>query len=76
MGYLEAKLPKKKDDATEYNEILLRRHAGALGLSSLIQAFPYEIPDKWMVECLIKLASCISDPGIIQVGDALYFFNQ
>lgn len=46
---------------------MLKRHAGALGLSCLIDAFPYEVP-KWMPAVLIELAELISDPVPIQVS--------
>ncbi|RGB33631.1 hypothetical protein C1646_815894 [Rhizophagus diaphanus] len=48
-----------------FQEAVLTRHAAVLGLSCLIDAFPYEVP-KWMPEVLVKLAECISDPVPIQ----------
>jgi len=35
-----------------------------LGLSCLVQAYPYEIPN-WLPEVLVILAGCISDPSPI-----------
>lgn len=69
---LKEKLPKKSKDGTikdlkekpEYNKILIKRHAGVLGLSSLVQAFPYEIP-KWLPEVLCSIALCINNPSPI-----------
>jgi len=49
-----------------FAEAVLKRHAAVLGLSCLVDAFPYEIP-KWMPDVLVKLAGCISDPAPIQV---------
>lgn len=57
-----------------FQEALLKKHAGVLGLSSLIDAFPYEVP-KWMPEVLVQLAGCISEPAAIQVCCLLRFFN-
>ncbi|CAG8548665.1 30916_t:CDS:10 [Gigaspora margarita] len=48
-----------------FQEAILTRHAGVLGLSCLVNAFPYDVP-KWMPEVLVKLAECISDPAPIQ----------
>ncbi|RUP06523.1 armadillo-type protein [Jimgerdemannia flammicorona] len=65
--------PRKRATASEraiipvgFQEAVLKRHAGALGLSCLIGAFPYEVP-KWMPAVLIELAGLISDPVPIQV---------
>lgn len=58
-----------------YNEALLKKHAGVLGLSSLIDAFPYEVP-KWMPEVLVQLAGCISEPAAIQVRGLNVFCFQ
>ncbi|CAJ0904050.1 1258_t:CDS:10 [Entrophospora sp. SA101] len=70
---LETKIPprKKTNQAPRaalplgFQEAILTRHAGVLGLSCLIDAFPYEVP-KWMPDVLVKLANCISDPVPIQ----------
>jgi proteasome activator subunit 4 len=56
-----------------FQEALLKKHAGVLGLSSLIDAFPYEVP-KWMPEVLVQLAGCISEPAAIQVCCLLNFY--
>ena len=39
---------------------LVRRHAGVLGLASLVGAFPYTVPD-WMPAIVVELATHISD---------------
>ncbi|KAJ2768107.1 Proteasome activator BLM10, partial [Coemansia nantahalensis] len=52
-------------DPPAYARMLLNRHAGVLGLSCLVLAFPYTIPD-WMPEVLVRLAQCIDDPNPIQ----------
>jgi proteasome activator subunit 4 len=49
-------------------ETLIRRHAAVLGLSSIITAFPYEIPS-WMPSTLAFLANKASgDRGMISVS--------
>ncbi|KAJ2740126.1 Proteasome activator BLM10, partial [Coemansia sp. BCRC 34301] len=52
-------------DPVAYGRLALTRHAGVLGLSCLVLAFPYTIPD-WLPEVLILLAGCIDDPNPIQ----------
>jgi hypothetical protein len=69
---LKEKLPKKSkknttknlEEKPEYNKILIKRHAGVLGLSSLVQAFPYDIPS-WLPEVLCTIALCINNPSPI-----------
>ena len=71
---LKTKLPKRRRDRETgkliempgFADALLQKHAGALGLSCLVSAFPYEVP-KWMPEVLCELANCMSDPAEIQV---------
>jgi proteasome activator subunit 4 len=47
------------------SETLIRRHAAVLGLSSIISAFPYEVPE-WMPSTLAFLANRASgDRGMI-----------
>jgi proteasome activator subunit 4 len=48
----------------------LKRHGAILGLSSLVLAFPYHVPD-WMPDLLIVLAKCISDPAPISASTCL-----
>lgn len=42
------------------------RHAGVLGLSSCIKAFPYDVPD-WMPQMLVEIGNHLHDPNPIQV---------
>jgi proteasome activator subunit 4 len=44
--------------------VVLRKHGAALGLSAIILAYPYEVPD-WMPELLVTLAEHASDPDPI-----------
>ncbi|KAG9300251.1 hypothetical protein G9A89_011324 [Geosiphon pyriformis] len=70
---LETKIPSRQrsDQAPRaalplgFTEAVLKRHAAVLGLSCLIDAFPYEVP-KWIPEVLVLLSDCISDPVPIQ----------
>ena len=49
-------------------ETLIRRHASVLGLSAIISAFPYEVPD-WMPSTLAFLANKASgDRGMISIS--------
>ncbi|KAJ2549789.1 Proteasome activator BLM10, partial [Coemansia sp. RSA 1933] len=48
-----------------YSKLIPTRHAGVLGLSCLVLAFPYTIPE-WMPAVLVQLAECIDDPNPIQ----------
>ena len=72
---LEIKIPPRKRTGQAprsalppgFQEAVLTRHAAVLGLSCLVDAFPYEVP-KWMPEILVKLAECVSDPAPIQVS--------
>ncbi|KAJ2885682.1 Proteasome activator BLM10 [Coemansia aciculifera] len=56
---------KPPKNPAAYNRLVLTRHAGVLGLSCLVLAFPYNIPD-WLPEVLVLLAGCIDDPNPIQ----------
>ncbi|KAF9981757.1 Proteasome activator complex subunit 4 [Mortierella antarctica] len=44
-----------------YSDALVKRRAGVLGLSSLLEAFPYDIP-KWMPEVGVFLSAYFSSP--------------
>ncbi|CEJ03873.1 hypothetical protein RMCBS344292_17848 [Rhizopus microsporus] len=67
---IQVKIPRRKRDPVTgknvepagFAEAVLQKHAGVLGLSCLINAFPYEVPE-WMPSVLIELADCISDPA-------------
>lgn len=63
-------LPKRtrtEQKTAEYLASLVNRHAAVLGLSALILAFPYDIPD-WMPQVLVVLAGCQTDPSPILVS--------
>ncbi|KAJ1729070.1 Proteasome activator BLM10 [Coemansia biformis] len=67
---LDAPLPRVRRgrqpaDPAAYARMVLNRHAGVLGLSCLVLAFPYTIPD-WLPEVLVRLSGCIDDPNPIQ----------
>ncbi|CDS14218.1 hypothetical protein LRAMOSA06388 [Lichtheimia ramosa] len=70
---LQTKVAKRRRDPETgklieipgFDEAVLKKHAGVLGLSCLVGAFPYEVP-KWMPNVLCQLASCMSDPAEIQ----------
>ncbi|KAK3724785.1 Proteasome activator BLM10 [Vermiconidia calcicola] len=51
----------------EQNKLVLTRHAAALGLGALVQAFPYTSPPpEWLPEVLATLAGrAASDPGMV-----------
>ncbi|KAF9169581.1 hypothetical protein BGX20_010129 [Mortierella sp. AD010] len=53
--------PKDTSQPEGYSEALVKRHGGVLGLSSLLGAFPYDVP-KWMPEVMVLLAKYFSDP--------------
>lgn len=57
-----------------YSEAILQRHAGVLGLSCIIDAFPYDVP-AWMPSMMIELAGFISDPVPIQTTVRNTFAN-
>ncbi|KAI9483082.1 MAG: hypothetical protein EXX96DRAFT_599664 [Benjaminiella poitrasii] len=66
---IQVKIPKRKRDGKTgrnvepegYAEAVLHKHSGVLGISCLINAFPYEVPE-WMPSILCQLAECMSDP--------------
>ncbi|KAL4238306.1 Proteasome activator complex subunit 4 [Mactra antiquata] len=47
-------------------EKLLQRHAGVLGLSAYIQAYPYDVPE-FMPQILMDLSDHVNDPQPIQM---------
>ncbi|KAG0021330.1 hypothetical protein BGZ82_011351 [Podila clonocystis] len=53
--------PSRENLPEGYSEALVKRHGGVLGLSSLLEAFPYDVP-KWMPEVMVYLAQFFSDP--------------
>ena len=61
-------LPLFSDVSSPY----VLRHAGVLGLSSCIKAFPYDVPD-WMPQMLVEIGEHLHDPNPIQVSIAIAF---
>lgn len=67
---MQVRVPKRKRDIITgknvepagFAEAVLEKHAGVLGISCLINAFPYEVPE-WMPVILCQLADCMSDPA-------------
>ena len=47
-------------------ELLIKRHAGVLGLSACIQAYPYDVPE-FIPQILMDLSDHLDDPQPIQV---------
>ncbi|ORY39104.1 hypothetical protein BCR33DRAFT_662528, partial [Rhizoclosmatium globosum] len=69
----KATLPPRTDgsesptkESNSLHPLVVRRHAAVIGLSSLVLAFPYDVP-VWMPEVLITLSTCISDQAPIAV---------
>ncbi|PVU99770.1 hypothetical protein BB560_005447 [Smittium megazygosporum] len=57
-------LHKNNKNTTQYNRILFEKRANVLGLSCIILAFPYTIPE-WMPKALVSLADCVYSPTVI-----------
>ncbi|XP_065180850.1 proteasome activator complex subunit 4B-like [Sycon ciliatum] len=80
-GLAATPLPKKRTlaqlAANYVPKGLVLRHAGTLGLCSLIRAFPYSVPS-WMPEVLMILDRHMADPSPIQgtVREALSEFKR
>ncbi|KAJ8044540.1 Proteasome activator complex subunit 4 [Holothuria leucospilota] len=49
-----------------FNDAIVQRHAGILGLSACVQAFPYDVPD-WMPQILMDLTDHLHDPQPIEM---------
>ncbi|KAI8975614.1 hypothetical protein BDF20DRAFT_879640 [Mycotypha africana] len=70
LAKVDVRLPKRmRDKVTGKNiepegfaEATLSKHSGVLGISCLIGAFPYEVPE-WMPSTLCKLAGCMAEPA-------------
>ncbi len=68
----KTKLPRKQAfSATQKNAVDIahahrRRHAGILGMSACIQAFPYDVPE-WMPQILLEVGEHLHDAAFIQV---------
>lgn len=67
---IQVRIPKRKRDQVTgrnvepagFADAVLHKHAGVLGISCLVSAFPYEVPE-WMPAILCQLADCMSDPA-------------
>ncbi|CEP09555.1 hypothetical protein [Parasitella parasitica] len=67
---IQVKIPKRRRDKVTgkniepagFADAVLHKHAGVLGISCLVSAFPYEVPE-WMPAILCQLADCMSDPA-------------
>lgn len=74
----KTRLMKRKRDESIRNHgtsnqnayALLQRHAGILGMSACIRAFPYEVPE-WMPQMLLEVGEHLHDGNFIQVGSFL-----
>ena len=69
----KTRIPKRKRGDTEepvdvsrVGYSLRQRHAGVLGMSACIQAFPYEVPD-WMPQMLLEVGEHLHDGNYVQV---------
>ncbi|KAJ3008563.1 UNVERIFIED_CONTAM: hypothetical protein HDU68_003042 [Siphonaria sp. JEL0065] len=56
----ESESPTSPTTGGSLHPLVVQRHAAVIGLSSLVLAFPYEVPS-WMPGVLITLSTCISD---------------
>uniref|UniRef100_A0A7S4KNJ3 Proteasome activator complex subunit 4 C-terminal domain-containing protein n=1 Tax=Guillardia theta TaxID=55529 RepID=A0A7S4KNJ3_GUITH len=57
----EGKAGEDSSDKKALKASLQLRHAGVLGLSALVGAYPYDVP-QWMPEILVQLALHVLDP--------------
>ena len=46
---------------------MVQRHAGIIGLSACVQAYPYDVPE-WMPAILMDLTGHLHDPQPIEVS--------
>lgn len=60
------KIKKKKQVDGMKPELLIKRHAGVLGLSACVQAYPYDVPE-FIPQILMDLSNHLDDPQPIQV---------
>lgn len=59
------KLKKRKKLESIPTQNLIQRHAGVLGLSAYVQAYPYDVPE-FMPQILMDLSEHVNDPQPIQ----------
>ncbi|XP_064602863.1 proteasome activator complex subunit 4-like [Liolophura sinensis] len=63
------KLKKRQRQAPQViapTEALIKRHAGVLGLSACVQAYPYDVPE-FIPQILMDLSNHVNDPQPIQL---------
>ncbi len=46
--------------------LIVKRHAGVLGLCAFVDAFPYDVPD-FLPDILVQLGNHLNDPQPIPV---------
>ncbi len=64
------KIKRKKMEALNPKK-LIRRHAGVLGMSACVLAFPYDVPE-FMPQVLMDLSDHLDDPQPIQVCETVF----
>lgn len=52
---------------------LIQRHAGVLGLSACVQAYPYDVPD-FIPQVLVDLSVHVNDPQPIGVSIVMFLY--
>ncbi len=57
---------------TEFSASVVQRHAGIIGLSACVQAYPYDVPE-WMPAILMDLTGHLHDPQPIEVSLSTLF---
>lgn len=65
------KVKKRKLSDAMPLEALIKRHAGVLGLSAFVEAYPYDVPE-FMPQILMDLSNHVNDPQPIQVSLQVY----
>lgn len=60
------KVKKRKLSDAMPLEALIKRHAGVLGLSAFVEAYPYDVPE-FMPQILMDLSNHVNDPQPIQM---------
>lgn len=60
------KLKKRKVAENITLDALIKRHAGVLGLSAFVQAYPYDVPE-FIPQILMDLSNHVDDPQPIQM---------
>ncbi|CAH1792982.1 unnamed protein product [Owenia fusiformis] len=66
LSSTKVKKQKRQQQVPISIESLIKRHAGILGLSALVQAYPYDVPE-FMPQVLMDLSNHLDDPQPIQM---------